>query len=811
MSHPPASSGFLLQPLAGWPRSVVPGRPYLVTLDLQVSEDSGEWPYDEEELTYPCMLDGTPYFTVDAVDDGSVILHRFGGTYGPARFVITAGEVLGEHRLALNITSEGGILLHSAELPVTVTDSVEAAESLSRLPAKAVLPRQEADSPGEGAPGSGSGSDEDQAALFFAAASNSDRSPWNRADVAGYAGPHLLAVAEQPDVQPWRQAPSKLVIEALRVLDRPHGPEELSDAFSAGADRIQAEASLESSPMGASFTAMLWRGRDCVLFHVGKTRGYMLRDGELFQMTQDEPATALDEGLLEREIRVRRARFGDRYLLCTAGLPSAVHIQEIYDALAEEATPERAARRLLALAERAGERTGIACVVADVKPAGEVGQREPVVIGTPEEATDDERTEDFGVSIPGYAILGRLGEGGASVVYRARDLFQGKGEVAIKVLRTGAGDLDAESGRFHRGVEAMDRFDSDRLVRVYEIGRSDRPPAAPYLVMELVPGLDLWELVEREGPLHGDRLWRLAIGLVEAMAVLHRGGTVHRDIKPGSVRFRGEEPVLGNFDIARGLHSSRFTDENVVVGTVEYLSPEVIEGGDHLAPADVHAAGATLVFAATGRSPFKADSVIDTLSRIVRDPPDLEGVPEDLLPFVQAMLRRDPRERPTAEALLRDLTGAYASSDVPRVAPRERDLVAICEFCGAARHDGDAALPRCPSCGNQGSGGPPLVLFFEEVEIRLPAGTSLLLGREETSPVWNHFQEEEVSRRHATVWCDLEGRAWVRDEDSTNGTYVNGTPVSSTPRRLHDGDSLWLGREKSAVIGLTAPREENRW
>src|SRR6185312_13581166 len=98
-----------VEPTVSWRREMVVGRPYLVKVDLRLASGSPEWPYDEEELAFTCMLDGALDFAVEAMEDASVVLHRFGGSYGPAEFVVTpVGTGAGTRSLWLTIVSSYG-------------------------------------------------------------------------------------------------------------------------------------------------------------------------------------------------------------------------------------------------------------------------------------------------------------------------------------------------------------------------------------------------------------------------------------------------------------------------------------------------------------------------------------------------------------------------------------------------------------------------------------------------------------------------------------------------------------------------------
>ena len=242
-----------------------------------------------------------------------------------------------------------------------------------------------------------------------------------------------------------------------------------------------------------------------------------------------------------------------------------------------------------------------------------------------------------------YRLLDRIGEGGMGVVYLARDPEQRS--VAVKILRPAvAGDPNARR-RLAREVETMRRVRSPFVAEVLD---TDVTSETPYIVTRYVPGRTLDEVVTQEGPLTGSRLIRMAAGLADALAAIHAAGVVHRDLKPGNVMLMNGDPVVIDFGIAQALDSTRLTMTGMFMGTPGYLSPEVIEGQSSTSFSDVHAWGATVAFAATGRAPFGTGSYETIFYRIVNGKPDLSGVPGPMAELVAAALRRDPAQRPAA-------------------------------------------------------------------------------------------------------------------------------------------------------------------
>jgi len=245
-----------------------------------------------------------------------------------------------------------------------------------------------------------------------------------------------------------------------------------------------------------------------------------------------------------------------------------------------------------------------------------------------------------------YRLLDRIGEGGMGVVFLARD--QGHRTVALKVLRSGvAGDPMARR-RLAREVETMRRVRSPHVAEVID---ADLDGDLPYIVTRFVPGRTLDDLVTQDGPLRGQALASLASGLAEALVAVHAAGVVHRDVKPGNVMLFQGTPVVIDFGIAQGPDATRLTMTGMFMGTPGYLAPEVIEGRPSTEASDVHAWGATVAYAATGRPPFGTGPYEGIFYRIVNGRADLAGVPAALLPLLAASLARDPAHRPPAVQL----------------------------------------------------------------------------------------------------------------------------------------------------------------
>ncbi|WP_067473701.1 serine/threonine-protein kinase [Actinomadura hibisca] len=260
-----------------------------------------------------------------------------------------------------------------------------------------------------------------------------------------------------------------------------------------------------------------------------------------------------------------------------------------------------------------------------------------------------------------YVLEGRLGEGGQGVVYLGRD--EGGRQVAVKLLRTQLSGDQAMRARFARELSVIEKVAGFCTAQVLD---ADIAGDQPYIVSEYVPGPSLQESVAEHGPRGGNDLHRLAVGTATALAAIHRTGIVHRDFKPPNILMASDGPRVIDFGIARALEfGADSTIASGVVGTPSYMAPEQIAGGRITAAADVFAWGATLVFAAAGRPPFRGDGIPAVIHQIVNGVPDLSGLPDDLHILVERCLAKDPALRPSSQELLLTLLGGQPATPPP--------------------------------------------------------------------------------------------------------------------------------------------------
>ena len=232
-----------------------------------------------------------------------------------------------------------------------------------------------------------------------------------------------------------------------------------------------------------------------------------------------------------------------------------------------------------------------------------------------------------------FDVLGVIGQGGMGSVYRARDPMLDR-PVAIKLLREGF-DSDEMRERFEREARAAGRLSHPNIVTIYEFGEFLR---RPFIAMELVDGEPLSDWIRRREPASMARDLDLIEQLCSGLAHAHKAGIVHRDIKPSNLIIDRQARVLKilDFGIAK-VSGSGLTHAGMIVGTVNYMSPEQITGGaviDHRA--DIFAVGAVMFELLTHRKPFPGE-LADALYRIVHEPSPLLA---SILPGVDPAIER---------------------------------------------------------------------------------------------------------------------------------------------------------------------------
>ncbi|MCY4727747.1 serine/threonine-protein kinase [Nocardioides sp. STR2] len=249
-----------------------------------------------------------------------------------------------------------------------------------------------------------------------------------------------------------------------------------------------------------------------------------------------------------------------------------------------------------------------------------------------------------GLTVGGYALRARLGEGGMGVVHLGQK--PGERPVAIKVLRPHVVGDDEARRRLAREVSSLSRIRSRRIAEIVD---ADPFGEIPFVATRYVPGLSLHDHVQEEGALEGGDLLWFADCLAEALEAVHSVGVLHRDVKPSNVIMEGRTPILIDFGLARVAEDSRITMNGWLLGTPGYLAPEILYGDDATVASDVHAWAATVAYAGTGRAPYGRGPSVAVMDRVRRGEHDLAGLDPGVMELVEEALAPEPADRPTLE------------------------------------------------------------------------------------------------------------------------------------------------------------------
>jgi eukaryotic-like serine/threonine-protein kinase len=302
-----------------------------------------------------------------------------------------------------------------------------------------------------------------------------------------------------------------------------------------------------------------------------------------------------------------------------------------------------------------------------------------------------------------YQIQVVLGAGGMGEVYKAKDTRLNR-TVAIKVLPRLLSERTALRQRFECEARNIASLNHPSICALYDIGRQD---GIDFLVMEYLEGETLSKRLKK-GSLPTEQLLRTAIEIATALDQSHRHGVTHRDLKPGNIMLTKQGAKLLDFGLAKHLPSSSLsplargtreqtatesdslTEEGTILGTLEYMAPEQVEGKAMDARTDIFAFGVVMFEMATGRKAFEGDSKASlTAAILTSEPPSITKVqpmaPPALERVVKRCLAKDPEERwQTARDLASELkwiaearttAGVEATGLKPRVRGRGRELL----------------------------------------------------------------------------------------------------------------------------------------
>lgn len=321
-----------------------------------------------------------------------------------------------------------------------------------------------------------------------------------------------------------------------------------------------------------------------------------------------------------------------------------------------------------------------------------------------------------------YEVVSRIARGGMATVYLAVDRRLDR-EVALKVMHPHLAEGAAGSAfvaRFRREARSAARLTHPGLVGVFDQGVDG---GTSYLTMEYVDGANLRRRIAEQGALRVGEALRVTECVLDALAVAHRAGLVHRDVKPENVLIASDDRVrLTDFGLARAVTEVTSTTTGTVLGTVAYLAPELVQRGASDARTDVYATGVMLFEMLTGRQPFTGDTPIQVAfqhvsSEVPAPSTVVDWLPSEVDELVGALAAHDPADRPLDAAaalhLVRRTRAALDGvmldrrADVPAtiVLPSATDPAETDLDDDSPAHAGDDALTARVPLGDHARGG----------------------------------------------------------------------------------------------------------
>jgi hypothetical protein len=416
--------------------------------------------------------------------------------------------------------------------------------------------------------------------------------------------------------------------------------------------------------------------------------------------------------------------------------------------------------------------------------------------------------------IAGYRVIESLGRGGMGVVYLAEQVALGR-EVALKVIAPELAEDEDFRERFKRESRLAASIDHPNVITVHEAGEAD---GVLFLAMRYVAGEDLRKLIRREGALDPPRAAGLVAQVGGALDAAHAAGLVHRDVKPANVLVsrgvEGEHAYLSDFGLTKHVTSAGgLTRTGQWVGTLDYVSPEQVDGRPVDARSDVYALGCVLYETLTGRVPFPRDSDLAKLyAHAQQTPPPLSsvrpGLPPALEDVVLGALAKDPDERPQSAG---DLGREACAAAEGLAAPTLRGSVAAGAAAPATVSAGSvpvttAAPPAAGPARRRRRDSPwAIAVVVAVVALAVVAVVVLASGGKSRHPASNHPAGATAGPKGAS------GAGFV---PHLAQTYTAVRPAGWTTinnDKPHDGlrTSEWHKGDRVLIIETTPNRSEN--
>lgn len=448
------------------------------------------------------------------------------------------------------------------------------------------------------------------------------------------------------------------------------------------------------SRMATTLCIVVLRNDEIVVGNVGDSRVYLVRKGEIRQLSTDHSYVGMQQkfGLIteqdaktseHRNILTRSvgqepviridvedttAFKGDRVVLCSDGLYAHVADSEIAD-IVSRYSPAQACRQLVALAEQRGTDDNLSIQVVQINEVEKFSYYRGVPMY--QEATD--QTTGYELQ-PGQVLDGRffidetISRSGMATIFKAIDMTTQK-TVAVKVPFM---EFESDPGfysRFEREEEIGCTLNHPYILKF--IPRGDEHRSRPYIVTEYLRGYTLAHLLNSVRPMPEKDALKLASRLCDALAYMHEHGVIHRDLKPQNIMMCYDGSIrIMDFGIAKAAEGRRITFAGFTpaVGTPDYMAPEQINGKRGDERTDIYSLGAMLYEMVAGATPFEGDNLFVVMNaRVTGDPvaprkrnPNVTPQVEEII--LHAMEREPAKRYQTAAAMKAELENPL---DVP--------------------------------------------------------------------------------------------------------------------------------------------------
>jgi serine/threonine-protein kinase len=251
--------------------------------------------------------------------------------------------------------------------------------------------------------------------------------------------------------------------------------------------------------------------------------------------------------------------------------------------------------------------------------------------------------------LPGYRIVRQLGRGSMGVVYLAEDVHLRR-QVALKVLAPTLVDGELFRQRFDRESYNAASLDHPNIIPVYAAGQA---AGALYIAMRYVAVGNLRALLETHGPLSLEQATSVIVAVADALDAAHAQGIIHRDVKPANILVDGrsgqEHYYLSDFGIAKSVSSSEsLTSTGQILGTIDYIAPEQVQGKPVDGRADLYALGCVLYYCLTGAVPFHREDIAALMwAHVHEQPPRVTAQRPDLPPQIDHIMAKTMAKQPT--------------------------------------------------------------------------------------------------------------------------------------------------------------------